>query len=152
MADLVYQLVYISHASGPLDDAELDRLAVEATRFNADHAITGLLLHDGWRFIQALEGRQSEVEALMARIERDPRHDSIAYIERRQVQARQFGGWAMEVRRVRDTTAAQAFLDDLKQVLAAVDDHRLIAAFLGFAMLGRPELRIRRAAPGAIIT
>lgn len=143
--DRVYQLVYVSRASRPLDDPELAGLAAEAARFNADHAITGLLLHDGWRFIQALEGQQSEVEALMARIENDPRHDSIAYIERRPVAARQFRGWAMDVRRVRDATGAQAFLDDLRDALADVDDIRLLAAFLGFAMLGRPELRAPRA-------
>ncbi len=149
MADPVYQLVYISRATRPLDDPELTRLATAAARFNGGHDITGLLLHDGSRFIQALEGPQPAVEALMTRIARDPRHDSIAYIERRTVAGRQFGGWAMDARRVRDAGGAQAFLDDLKRLLAPVDDHRLVAAFIGFAMLGRPELRTRRTPPGA---
>ncbi len=149
MADPVYQLVYISRATRPLDDAELARLATVAARINGGHDITGLLLYDGSRFIQALEGPQPPVDMLMARIARDPRHDSIAYIERRAVAARQFGGWAMDARRVRDAGGAQTFLDDLKRLLASVDDHRLVAAFIGFAMLGRPELRARRASRGA---
>ncbi|MEH3122342.1 MAG: BLUF domain-containing protein [Sphingomonas phyllosphaerae] len=149
MTDPVYQLVYISRATRPLDDAELARLASGAARFNDRYGITGLLLHDGSRFIQALEGPQPHIETLMARIARDPRHDSIAYVERRTVAARQFGGWAMDARRIRDAEGAQAFLDDLKQMLTAVDDHRLVAAFIGFAMLGRPELRAHRASPGA---
>src|SRR5690242_5872482 len=101
MADTVYQLVYISRAVRPLDDIDLTQLAAEAARFNGRQAITGLLLHDGGRFIQALEGVQPQVEALMTRIARDPRHDSIAYVERRAVPERQFGGWAMDARRVR---------------------------------------------------
>ena len=149
MADPVYQLVYISRATRPLDDPELARLATGASRFNGGHGITGLLLHDGSRFIQALEGPQPAVETLMAQIAHDQRHDSIAYVERRPVAAQQFGGWAMDARRVRDFGGAQAFLDDLKRMLTAVDDHRLVAAFIGFAMLGRPELRARRPLPGA---
>jgi hypothetical protein len=149
MADPVYQLVYISRAARPLDDPNLTRLAASAARFNGSHAITGLLLHDGGRFIQALEGSQPQVEALMARIARDPRHDAIAFVERRAVASRQFGGWAMDARRVRDASGAKLFLHDLKQMLDAVDDPRLVAAFIGFAMLGRPELRAPRPSPEA---
>ncbi len=146
MADPVYQLVYISRATRPLDDPELTRLATAAARFNGGHDITGLLLHDGSRFIQALEGPPPNIDALMTRIAGDPRHDSIAIVERRTVATQQFGGWAMETRRVRDADGARSFLDDLKHLLAAVDDHRLVAAFIGFATLGRPELRGRYAA------
>lgn len=149
MTEDVYQLVHISRATRPLDNAELDQLARTAAASNARRDVTGLLLHDGARFIQALEGARATLDHLMMRIARDPRHDSIAYVERRDVIARQFGGWAMDVRRVRDTGGARAFLTDVKQLLAHVDDHRVIAAFLGFAMLGRPELRTRDGAPPA---
>ena len=149
MPQSVYQLVYISRATRPLDDAELGRLAIDAKRFNDGHAITGLLLHDGGRFIQALEGRRVNVETVMERIARDRRHDSIAYVEQRPVSARQFGSWGMDVRRVHDMQGAQAFLSDLKETLAPVDDHRLVAAFIGFAMLGRPGMRARRTHPDA---
>lgn len=149
MSAPLYQLVYISRATRPLDNRELDELGKKAAHFNDLQGLSGLLLHDGHRFIQALEGQRDAVEALMERIERDPRHDSIAYVERGSVTARQFGGWAMDVRRVRDTRGAQGFLADLKRTLASVEDHRLVAAFIGFAMLGRPELRANRTAPPA---
>lgn len=145
----VYQLVYISRATRPLDDAELQRLAIGAKRFNDGHDITGLLLHDGGRFIQALEGRRMYVETAMERIVRDRRHDSIAYVERRPVSVRQFGTWGMDVRRIHDRHGTQTFLTHLKQTLAPVDDHRLVAAFIGFAMLGRPGMRARRPHPDA---
>lgn len=149
MPQSVYQLVYISRATRPLDDIELGRLATAAKHFNDGHAITGLLLHDGGRFIQALEGRRAYVERAMERIARDRRHDSIAFVERRPVPARQFGGWSMDVRRIHDRQSAQPFLTDLKRTLATVDDHRLVAAFIGFAMLGRPGMRARRPHPEA---
>ncbi len=148
MENPVFQLVYISRAVVPLDNAELDRLAQSAAFLNRRHHLTGLLLYDGARFIQALEGDEAAVTAIMERIANDPRHDSIAYVERRHVARRQFGGWAMDVRRVRDAQDAHAFLDDLRATLARVDDHRLVAAFIGFAVLGRPELRAHRSYPG----
>jgi hypothetical protein len=149
MSDAILQLAYISRATAPLDDAALEKLAQVAALANADAAITGLLLHDGSRFIQALEGDAGAVDATMARIARDPRHASIAYIERAVVPARQFGDWAMDVRRVHDAQGTRAFLSDLKRTLRPVYNHRLVAAFIGFAMLGHPGLRARGAAPGS---
>ncbi|WP_394647964.1 BLUF domain-containing protein [uncultured Sphingomonas sp.] len=148
MDDPVFQLVYQSRATRPLDNVELDRLALSAATFNRQHHVTGLLLYDGSRFIQALEGTHDAVTLAMNRIDVDPLHDSIAYVERRFVARRQFGGWAMDVRRVLDGESAQAFLADLRRTLATVEDHRLVAAFIGFALLGRPELRARRSPPG----
>ncbi len=148
MAEAILQLVYISRASAPLDDAALEELAQGAAMANADNAITGLLLHDGSRFIQALEGDANAVDATMARIARDARHASIAYVERAFVPIRQFGDWAMDVRRVNDAQGTRAFLADLKRTLRPVDNHRLVAAFIGFAMLGHPGLRARGTPPG----
>lgn len=148
MAEAIFQLVYISRATAPLDDGALEDLAQQAALANAAAAITGLLLHDGSRFIQALEGDAGAVDATMARIARDPRHVSIAFVERAFVPARQFGDWAMDVRRVHDAQGTRAFLADLKRTLRPVDNHRLVAAFIGFAMLGHPGLRARGTPPG----
>ncbi|KQN92773.1 hypothetical protein ASE95_08945 [Sphingomonas sp. Leaf231] len=144
MVGPIFQLVYISRAVRPFEDAELEELSRVATTSNTRLDITGLLLHDGRRFIQALEGDFAAVDATMARIARDPRHESIAFVERVHVPRRQFGGWAMDTRRVGDTTDTDAFLTDLERTLRDVDDRRLVAAFIGFVMLGRPHLRALR--------
>ena len=44
---------------------------------NPDRNITGTLLFDGERFCQLIAGAEPDVLALMARIDRDPRHTKI---------------------------------------------------------------------------
>lgn len=113
------QLVYVSSVSpnaGPADPAAI--LAVSRPNNQAD-AITGLLYSDKARFLQALEGPADKVEAAFARIKADPRHRAIVILSRRDIDAREFGDWAMAHRvpgadadrflaRVADLTAAAA--------------------------------------------
>lgn len=144
MPDSIHRLVYTSRALGPLDDDDLARLERAAAATNAQHDVTGLLLHDGVRFIQALEGSIDAVQHIMGLIVDDPRHNSIAYSYRGTASQRQFPNWAMAVRRIHDTASARLFLDEMKHALVPVKDHRLLAMFIGFAVLGRPELRAER--------
>ncbi|MBB3347452.1 BLUF domain-containing protein [Sphingomonas sp. BK069] len=77
----------------------------------------------------------------MVRIARDPRHHAIGYVSDGPVAARQFGEWAMDYRRVDDIPAAADFLATVKRALAGVEDPGLLAAFIGFAVIGRGERR-----------
>ncbi|RVT90406.1 BLUF domain-containing protein [Sphingomonas crocodyli] len=89
------QLTYISTAAPSLSiyDAEM---ILETSRRNNSHAgLTGLLVFDGTRFLQALEGDQIPVEDTYLRICADTRHRAVVELSRRSVNARQFGGWAM---------------------------------------------------------
>jgi hypothetical protein len=52
--------------------AELCRTLSE---YNKLVGVTGLLVFDGVRYIQLIEGEDSAVDLLMARIARDRRHD-----------------------------------------------------------------------------
>lgn len=45
-----------------------------ARSFNAAHGLTGILVFDGERFLQYLEGPKQPVLALLERIAHDPRH------------------------------------------------------------------------------
>ncbi|MGK6324933.1 BLUF domain-containing protein [Sphingomonas sp. DT-51] len=120
MADPLHQIVYISRATTPLDDAAAADLHRVAAERNAQQGITGLLLHDGTRFIQAIEGSAPALHALMARIGRDPRHYAIGCVSDAPIAARQFGDWAMDYRRIDDQPAAAAFLATVKRALAGV--------------------------------
>lgn len=144
MRSNIYQIVYQSRATAPLDDAAAARLGRVAYDFNSALGVTGLLLYDGARFIQALEGDEAAVAEIMKRIERDTRHDSLTYVQRGMVDARQFGDWAMDFRRVDDVAGARAFIEGVKRAMTSVQDTRLIAAFIGFAVLGRPDVRHSR--------
>jgi len=91
------QLVYISSVTR---DADLASILAVSRINNRRDGITGLLYSDGVRFLQALEGPTLAVETAYARISRDPRHNALVILSRREVTAREFGEWAMAERRV----------------------------------------------------
>lgn len=86
------QLVYISSiCSG----AQVGSILRVSRRNNARDGITGLLYHDGRRFLQALEGDEPMVDAAFARISADARHRAVVVLSRRTVGEREFGAWEM---------------------------------------------------------
>lgn len=91
------QLVYISSVAQRVD---LSGILAKSRINNRRDEITGLLYSDGVRFLQALEGPALAVEAAYERIRHDPRHNALVVLSRREVQAREFGDWAMAERRV----------------------------------------------------
>jgi Sensors of blue-light using FAD len=99
-AEPCYRLIYRSHSllpGGTKDAAGLADILRQARTNNAARGITGaLMLYDDW-FAQVLEGPQTAVEALFARITADTRHDTVRLSQAGQVPARLFGKWAMAV-------------------------------------------------------
>lgn len=131
----MYQVVYLSRAKGRLDQDQIDELQRQASDANAKVDVTGLLLFDGRRFIQALEGPQAAVEEIMRRIIADPRHDSIDYLSHGTVAHRHFGKWSMDYRRADEGCCSSEFLAKVKEGVESVRDPKLQAAFIGFASL-----------------
>lgn len=132
----LHRVAYISRGRVALSDLELDQLATRAAAANAEYGVTGLLLYDGRRFIQALEGDQQGVETIMARIVGDARHDSIEYMAQGPADRREFGSWSMSCKRVGSDCCTREFLTDVKNQVQSLDDVFLQAAFIGFALLG----------------
>lgn len=139
MTSELLQLVYMSRARGRWDEAQIASVQAISQERNEGCGITGLLLFDGTRFIQALEGPNSSVRATMARIASDPRHDMIQYASDRMVAERQFGLWSMQWRRTPPGTCSLSFLKKVKQAMLAVDDPALQALFIGFTVMGCKE-------------
>jgi hypothetical protein len=131
----VLQLVYISTARQPPTPEMLDEILQVSRRNNERAGVSGLLLAGGRRFIQALEGPATAVLATYARIAADPRHFAIVQLSRREVEARQFGSWAMAYQ----AGGAGAGQDDLRRtveaLVAPVTDPNIRAQFTGFAEL-----------------
>ena len=98
MSARLQRLVYASRWATVLgEDAEaaLHRIVAVSMGRNRTVDITGLLLaHDGW-FVQALEGPEIEVLALMLRINRDPRHRGVRILGSGVAEARLFRDWNM---------------------------------------------------------
>ncbi len=103
----MYHLVYTSHATKPLTEADLISLLKEARVFNLDHGITGMLLYIQGKFIQVLEGRKPEVISLFDRIAIDSRHTRVTVIVEGDSASRIFKDWSMGFRRLTDDQAVE---------------------------------------------
>ena len=78
----VYQLIYLSRlaeAASPACVAEIVRVARQR---NLAFHINSLLVFDGWRFCQTLEGEYAAVCDLADRIRRDERHTGFRVLHR----------------------------------------------------------------------
>lgn len=93
-------LTYTSRARLDLDDAELAAIHQTARHLNALDGITGLLLFDGSRFLQIVEGAEEAVDNLVERLRMDPRHSAFEVRDERFVERRSFPDWSMELLRV----------------------------------------------------
>ncbi|MBO9712605.1 BLUF domain-containing protein [Sphingomonas sp.] len=111
----MFQLVYVSSVvpeTAPDPEAILRVSRVN----NARDGITGLLYSDERRFLQVLEGEPLAVEQAFARIQLDPRHRAIVVLLRREIEAREFGDWAMAHRTPGDD--ADAFIARVAELVA----------------------------------
>jgi hypothetical protein len=100
-------LVYMSTERIHFDiDKILDLIEVSRRR-NAEDHITGLLCHHAGQFIQFLEGKAKDVDALMERICRDQRHTTPYVVYRKPILDRAFPDWSMALRLFDDMTPEQ---------------------------------------------
>jgi len=89
------QLAYISSSRPGLTLADVEDILTGSRRRNEADRVTGLLIFDGRRFLQVLEGNAETVERTYGRIVTDPRHRAIVKLSSRDVAERAFGPWAM---------------------------------------------------------
>ena len=89
------QLCYASHAKVPFDAAQLTQLLGIARKNNDSVGVSGLLLYENHSFVQVLEGETGMVMPLYEKIRKDPRHDRMLLIFKREIEVRSFGSWSM---------------------------------------------------------
>ena len=128
-------IIYISRAKQNFTSGDLAELHELADARSRSQNITGLLLFDGIRFIQALEGDDTAVQAVMSQIIEDPRHDNISYFNSITTDSRQFKSWTMKHQDVRDLREGKRFLDLVMAHVSDVKCDSIKAAFIGFASL-----------------
>lgn len=89
------ELIYtsLSEAKNARDNV-IDILA-SSEKNNQALSITGLLLFDGDRYIQILEGDTQKVESLFGVIGKDPRHHNLELLHKGAVTERSFENWRM---------------------------------------------------------
>jgi len=93
-------LTYTSRARLDLRDEEVAAIHQTARHLNALDGISGLLLFDGSRFLQIVEGAEDAVDNLVERLRMDPRHSAFEVRDERYVERRSFPDWSMELVRV----------------------------------------------------
>lgn len=107
------RIVYVSEATpAALTLTGLAEILGEAQANNDRRDITGALAIGESHFLQILEGRRHELDALLQRLEHDPRHRSVSVLDRRTINVRMFEGWAMKG--PLSSAGVAAFVDDIR--------------------------------------
>jgi hypothetical protein len=128
------QLTYISSATASMDEQQVAAILQQSRLNNAAAGITGLLLYDGRRFLQALEGPSQAVDTVYQRIKADARHRALVLLSSRAVTDRAFGDWAMAAQRVTGGIGGSV-TDQVDALTAEVADANLRALFRSFAQV-----------------
>lgn len=125
------RLVYESAATGTTSSiGNLAVLLAESQRNNDREGLTGALAAHRDHYIQVVEGPAQALDALLRRLEQDPRHRDIVILDREPVDTRLFGRWSMAAARItpEHEAALDALIDDRDRTPARVIGVLLAAA------------------------
>lgn len=133
----MHQITYISTVQIGFGAHAIEDILAISRRNNRRDGITGLLVSDGTRFLQALEGDKAAVEAAYVRIKADPRHRAAVLLGSKAVDERQFGSWDMAFDGFAKGLSSPGLGDAVDRLVAEVRDPNLRALFSGFARIDR---------------
>jgi len=89
------ELVYTSMSDIHAEPDDVKDILASSERNNKLTEITGLLLYDGDRYIQILEGEPEKVDDLFEKIRSDSRHVEIELLHKGPISGRSFQNWRM---------------------------------------------------------
>ncbi len=96
----IFRLTYLSTPVTPFNDADFDDIENKSIEANNARDVTGLLIMNGDRIIQVLEGREDAVRELYTKIEADDRHTVTKLVSEVEDEVRMLLTWSMVVRRM----------------------------------------------------
>jgi len=96
----IRSLIYVSDASPQLSPDDLEAIHHAAVTLNALDGVTGLLVYNGDRFMQIVEGAADAIEDLLQRLSRDPRHANLSVRSDQTVETKSFPDWSMSLLKV----------------------------------------------------
>ncbi len=94
---MLFVLSYISYSAHKVSPEEMESWLEEFRAKNVRLGITGLLVCQGNKFCQFLEGEEARVRELFGDIKVDGRHIQPTVLSQMPIQARAFGNWAMAI-------------------------------------------------------
>ena len=101
-------VVYVSSSSRPMREDEILEILRVARINNEKLDVTGMLLYREGNFLQVLEGPASAIDSLIHKIKRDPRHQGVILMSRKNIDERQFADWRMAFRNMSKDAAVEA--------------------------------------------
>jgi len=107
-------IIYRSHISDDFPIRTLPAMVDNASKINAAHDVTGILLFNGTHFFQLLEGPEAGIQAVYQRICADRRHHNVVELMRDYAPYRRFGNAGMALFDLREhdrSSLLQAVLD-----------------------------------------
>lgn len=130
-ATQLYEALYVSTIAPNEPVSVVADIAGKARHFNTEHDITGLLIFDGLRFCQQVEGSAKQVLALMERITQDPRHTKVELLHHAPLSERRFRSFSLGYSTLDDVDAlgqlerleGQQAVDVFMAMISTVDIH-----------------------------
>ena len=105
LSPALYEVLYVSTIAPDQPLSVVAEIAGRARFVNAELDITGLLIFDGQRFCQQLEGPQKAVLKLIERIRNDPRHINVEVLHHGPLAGRRFQQFTLAFSTVEDLDA-----------------------------------------------
>ncbi|PKH70330.1 F420H(2):quinone oxidoreductase [Stenotrophomonas sp. Betaine-02u-21] len=93
----IQAIAYTSEAVPGLGLDAVDDLTRKAAEFNKQAGVTGLLLFDGARFLQYLEGPEDGIAVVYSRVQNSRSHTGMVELGRARTGHRHFPYWAMRM-------------------------------------------------------
>jgi hypothetical protein len=94
----VFYLTYVSTATRPFSEADLNELMARSYENNARLDLTGMLLYKEGNFMQVFEREEKDVRVLYEKISDDLRHKGVVLLQQGHLEERQFPEWSMGFR------------------------------------------------------
>lgn len=91
----MFALVFKSIASVDLNVHRYEQMIAKSEDFNNINAITGFLIFHKGNFLQFIEGEETKVRNLYAKIRLDPRHSNCFLVSTEIVDSRMFSNWSL---------------------------------------------------------
>lgn len=91
------QLIYRSRATPLLRRGDMPAFVRAIAAANERQGITGALIFDGEYFLQVLEGRRRQLDALLTVLKHDPRHEAVVVLRMDAIKQRAFPDWGMSL-------------------------------------------------------
>jgi len=115
----MFQLVYVSSATWPMNNEDLNRILDISRANNRRLSVTGLLLHIDQGFLQVLEGPKDAVLTLFSRIQKDSRHIGLRVLIQQDIDERLFADWHMGFERLTPGVKRTADIFEITQAAIA---------------------------------